>query len=108
MNDDIMEEYGLILDSTQKGGYKNGTERVFTDLTAYLNGLESSKKHSCIARVTLTGTGLKAWLTNIKKLAADETKRRGMGSAARRELQPAPPNISASFASMKKASGGGG
>ena len=66
MNDDIMEEYGLILDSTQKGGYKNGTERVFTNLTAYLNGLESSKKHSCIAGITLTGTGLKAWLTNIK------------------------------------------
>ena len=42
MNDDIVEEYGLILDNTQKGGYKNGTERVFTKLTAYLNGLESS------------------------------------------------------------------
>ena len=53
MNDDIMEEYGLILDSTQKGGYKNGTERFFTNLAAYLNGLESSKKHSCIAGVTL-------------------------------------------------------
>ena len=104
MNDDIMEEYGLILDSTQKGGYKNGTERFFTNLAAYLNGLESSKKHSSVARVTLTGTGLKAWLTNIKKLAADETKRQEMGSAAGRELQPAPPHISASFALMKKAS----
>ena len=101
MNDDIMEEYGLILDSTQKGGYKNGTERFFTNLAAYLNGLESSKKHSCVAGVTLTGTGLKAWLTNIKRLATDETK---MGSAAGRELQPAPPHISASFALMKKAS----
>ena len=52
----------------------------------------------------MTGAGLKAWLANIKKLAADDTKRREMGSAAGRELQPAPPHISASFALMKKAS----
>ena len=104
MNDDMMEQYGLILDSTPKGGYKQGTDRFFVSLATYLNGLESSKKHSCIAGVTLTGTGLKAWLTVIKKLATEETKRQEMASAAGRELPPALPHISASFALMEKAS----
>ena len=45
MNDDIMEEYWLILDCTPKGCYKNGTDRFFSNLATFLNGLDSSKKH---------------------------------------------------------------
>ena len=44
MNDDIMEEYGLILDAHKKKYYKNSTEMVFTNLTVDLNGQESFKK----------------------------------------------------------------
>ena len=104
MNDDMMEQYGIILDSTKAGGYKNGSEKFFTSLATFLNGLESSKKHSCIAGVTLTGTGLKAWMTCIKKLASEEKQRQEVASAAGREIPPAFPHISASFALMEKAS----
>ena len=48
--------------------------------------------------------GLKAWLTKIKDLASEETKRQEIASAAGRELLPALPHISASFALMEKAS----
>ena len=41
----MMAEYGIILESTPKLGFKNGTQPFFTKLATFFNDLEPSKKH---------------------------------------------------------------
>ena len=100
MDPALMEEYGLILDSTPKLGFKNGTQPFFEKLTRFFNELEASKRHKCMVGVTLGWCALKSWVSTIKVLARTEQDRLDLERSTGRAQPPPAVHISACHALM--------
>ena len=59
MDERMMNDYGLILDCTPKGGFRNGSSSHFMELATCCNGLKTSKKIQRLRGVKLGTEGLK-------------------------------------------------
>ena len=71
----MMGEYSIILYSTPRGVFKNGSMNHVRQLATYINELELGKKSQCLHEVKLGSDALKSWVFGIKNLA--ETKQIG-------------------------------
>ena len=69
MDEKMMTDHGIILESTPKGGFRNGSACHFKELVNYSNGLAPSKRPQCLHGVKLGTEGLKGWVLAIKNLA---------------------------------------
>jgi hypothetical protein len=69
----MMNEYGLILETTPKGGYKNGTGPFFIKLARFL----TEKQHASMQGTELGQEALKSswWVTATKTFAKEEERR---------------------------------
>ena len=75
MDERMMNDYGLILDCTPKGGFRNGSSSHFMELATCCNGLKTSKKLQCLHGVKLGTEGLKGWVLAVDNLDKNEQER---------------------------------
>ena len=62
MDERVMTDHGIMLESTPKGGFRNGSSSHFKELVKTIYELEPSKKPQCLHGVKLGIEGSKRWV----------------------------------------------
>ena len=98
IDEKMITDHGIILESTSKAGFRNGSACHFKELVNYFNGLAPSQKPQCLHVVKLGTEGLKGWVLSIKNLAKTEEERQEHERAIGRRQPPFPAHVSAAWA----------
>jgi hypothetical protein len=96
----MMNEYGLILETTPKGGYKNGTKPFFIKLASFF----TEKQQGSMQGTELGEEALKSWITAIKTFARQEADRQEIERSKGRNGSENPPesHITACYELMQQ------
>ena len=102
IDEKMITDHGIILESTSKAGFRNGSACHFKELVNYFNGLAPSQKPQCLHWVKLGTEGLKGWVLAIKNLAKTEQECQEHERAIGRPQPPPPAHASAAWALMNQ------